>query len=150
MVKISSTSTDHDKRTCKISNWLVENCRRSCAHNVHVPTEYTFIVFKPPKMVRFKSKKKVSKIKYNLSIMQKSHEYLQTMTKELAKFQIDRYTYVWGAAHTKYQTSNVKCLRKKKQRVNPQGEPRWKKKKKKRNTVPLIFHVDAIYKISGS
>ena len=44
----------------------------------------------------------------------------------------------------------------KKTRVNPQGEPRWKKKKKKkkkkkyRNTVPLIFHVDAIYKISGS
>ena len=78
--------------------------------------------------------------------MPKPHADLQTMTKELAKFQIDRYKTVWEVAHTKYPQSVVKC-RSRKRVITPQGEPRRKKKKTK-NTGPLIFHADAIYKIS--
>ena len=33
--------------------------------------------------------------------MPKSRAYLQTMTKEPAKFQIDQYKTVWGVAHLK-------------------------------------------------
>ena len=40
----------------------------------------------------FKSRKKITKIK--LTIMPKSHAYLQTITKKAAKFQTDRYKTV--------------------------------------------------------
>ena len=33
-VKRTCTSSDHDKDTCKISEGLVKNCRKSCAHKV--------------------------------------------------------------------------------------------------------------------
>ena len=35
-VKNTCTSSDHDEDTCKISEGLVKNCRRSCAHKVPI------------------------------------------------------------------------------------------------------------------
>ena len=48
----------------------------------------------------FKSKKKVTEIK--LTIIPKPHAHLQAMTKELAKFQTDRYKTVGRVVHTSY------------------------------------------------
>ena len=73
-------------------------------------------------MAKFKNgEKKITKIK--LSIMSKSHTYLQMMTKEPAKFQIDHYKTVWGNAHTRYPPSVVEYLVEK-GGITPQGESR--------------------------
>ena len=44
----------------------------------------------------------------------KTHAHLQTMTKEPAKFQIDRLKNVLGVAHTRYPPSVFKCLKSRK------------------------------------
>ena len=81
--------------------------------------------------------------------MQNPHAHLQIMTKGPAKFQIDLYKNV-EVPRTRYPPSVFKCLSRER-RVTPQGEPRRKKKEKKRkNMGPLIFHADTIYIISGS
>ena len=56
-------------------------------------------------------------------IMPKPGAHLQTRRKGPTKFQTDWYKTIGGAVHTRYPQKNM-CL--------------------------LIFHADAIYKISGS
>ena len=62
-------------------------------------------LFKPRKWLSSKVKK-VTKIK--LLIMPISYAYLQTLTKDPAKFQTDWYRIVWGVAQTMYPPSVVK------------------------------------------
>ena len=62
--------------------------------------------------------------------MPKPRVYLQTMTKDPAKFQIDRYKTMWGDAHTRYPPPVVKYLSRE-GRITLQEELWWEKKKKK-------------------
>ena len=70
--------------------------------------------------------------------MPKSHTYLQTMTQEPAKLQVDPYETAWQVAHTRYPLSVVKCISKRKG-IIPQGEPN--KTKWKKNKGLLIYNV---------
>ena len=92
-------------------------------------------------MAKIKSKK-VTKIK--LSIMPKSHAYLQTMTKSLQDFKligIKLYEEL-RTQGTHPLFSNALVENNELLRIENPNE-------KATNTGPLIFHADDIYEISG-
>ena len=78
------------KKTCKVSKWSVQNCKRSCAHKM-----YPLFIYWGEKWLKFMTKN-------NLIIISKPRAHLHTMKKTHAKFQNDRYKTVRGVALTRH------------------------------------------------
>ena len=88
------TSSYHEKSTHKVSKWLVQNCKRSCAHKRN-----PLSIYWGWKITKFTMWKKWQK--NVLTIIPKPHAHPHTMKKTHAKFQNNQYKTVRGVVLTR-------------------------------------------------
>ena len=93
-VQSTCTSSYHEENTCKVSKQLVQNCKRSCAHN-----KYPLSIYSGWKWLSWQCRKSD---KIYPTTMSNPPAHPHTMRKTHAKFQNNGCKTVRGVALTRY------------------------------------------------